>query len=307
MMTPDAPPRCPSFDHVRFAGDAPNPTCNRAPRPLPARAFPERRPTLPPDPAADDFVQWVLRRARIDPRPYRTDPLHRRLPACLRLLRAQSFDGAKTAIEQHPKRLGAALGTLLIGVTSFFRDWDVFDHLRHDVLPDVLKRTDRPRVWSAACSAGHELYSVAMLLADVDRLPGATLVGTDCRADALARAAAAAFPDADLARLPECFRLRHVRPSPTGPHLCDALRHALRWLHQDVLLAAPPPGRFDLILCRNLAIYLHADAAEDLWHRLARHLAPGGYLVVGKAEKVRLPGLVRTGPCTYRHTGVAPV
>ena len=91
--------------------------------------------------------------------------------------------GAKAA----PRR-ASAVSSLLIGVTEFFREPAVFDFLRTQVLPVLAGGNRRLRIWSAACSSGAELYSMAILLSETGLLERSYLLGTDCRGDAIERA-----------------------------------------------------------------------------------------------------------------------
>ena len=101
------------------------------------------------------------------------------------------------------------MNALVIGVSSFFRDPTVFVCIRDEVLPDLLRESPAPRIWSVGCSEGAELYSMAMLLAERGALENSDLLGTDCRADAIHRAAMGSFmPDSILA-VPEAMRSRY--------------------------------------------------------------------------------------------------
>src|SRR5262249_62227868 len=110
------------------------------------------------------------RPAGLAPRHYRTETLHRRLPACLRAVRARSLAHARRLLEDQPSLVATALGTLIIGVTSFFRDPGVFEQLRTQVLPGLLRGPGGLRVWCCGCSDGPEVYSLAVLLAECGRL-----------------------------------------------------------------------------------------------------------------------------------------
>jgi chemotaxis protein methyltransferase CheR len=264
-----------------------------APRPTPA---PLPRPEAIGD-ATTLFLRRILMQAGLNPLLYRTAPLVRRLPACLRALRVESCSAAERLFAAKPALIWKALESLLNGTTELFRDPDVFTQLEHDILPKLLQRPTRPRVWSAGCSDGAELFSVAMLLAKLGALDGCFLLGSDCRPEALERAKRAAY-----------LRGERVLPLATGGHwqelsdgriaISHELRRAVSWEQSD-LLASRPLGTWDLILCRNLAIYLEPVAAGLLWKRLADALAPGGFLIVGKAEKPRLPSLRRIAPSIY--------
>jgi chemotaxis methyl-accepting protein methylase len=255
-------------------------------------------PRLP----APEFPRWVLRRAGLRPECYREPSLARRLPACLRALRAASADDARQAIERSPELLSVALDALLIGVGGFFRDPEVFAHLVR-LLPQGSTPGSDTSVWSAACSDGAELVTVALLLAEEGRLRDALLLGTDARPRAIARARSGVHPARALQDVPEALRRRYFAPDAAGGRLVPDVRRSLSWRVSDVL-AAPTQGPWDAILCRNLAIYLEPAAAQGLWSRLHSALKPGGLLVVGKAEHPRgIPGLTRCAPCIYRNEG----
>jgi chemotaxis methyl-accepting protein methylase len=263
----------------------------------------------------DAFVAWIFLESRLSAWHYRPTSLRRRLPACLRALRVDDVTQARRLLRRHPQFVPIAVGALLLGVTGFFRDATVFDAIKRE-LPDLLRaagaESGRPvRVWSAGCSDGAELYSVAMLLADLNALHRCELLGTDCRQEAIATAAKGAFGESALYGIPAAMLDRYVSPdpapdAPTGAaklHRVDArLRGAVRWSQAD-LLAGAEPGPWDLVLCRNVAMYLQPIAAERLWRGIVSSLGPGGLLVLGKAERpcASVAGeLATVGPCMYR-------
>lgn len=259
----------------------------------------------PTEDAATLFLRRILTKAGLNPLLYRAMPLARRLPACLRALRVDTCAAAEQLLVTKPALVPKALESLLIGTTELFRDPPVFAQLEQDVLPKLLQRTSGPRIWSAGCSEGAELYSVAMLLAKLGGLNGSLLTGSDCRQEAIERAKQGVYLPSERA-LPVSAGA-HCRILSDGRiAVSPELREVVTWEQSD-LLASRSLGSWDLILCRNLAIYLEPVAAEVLWIRLAEALAPGGYLVVGKAEKPRVSSLRRIAPsiyckCTHLHT-----
>ena len=282
-----------------------------APPPPPAESgggAPRASGPEPLSPEAESFLRWLLARCGLDLRHYKPETLRRRLPPCLRALRARSVGHARSLLERHPQLAATALDALLIGVTSFYRDDTVFEHLRRDTLPDLLRRwrasaEKRPfRVWSAGCSDGAELYTVAMLLVELGSLlpPGVELVGTDCRPDALGRAATGAYEPAAVNGLPPLLLGRYFTFDGGRYHVQRALRATVQWRRANVL-AAPEPGPWDLVLCRNVAIYLEPEQAAAMWASLAGVLRPGGAVVAGKAERpLGVRALRCSAPCVYR-------
>lgn len=232
----------------------------------------------------DPLLEWVLRRAGLNPRVYRPRTLERRLASCRRQMGTSHVPVAQALVDHDPKRLAAALNSLLIGVTEFFRDQRVFEQLRHTVLPELMRTRLGLRVYAPGVSGGHELYSVAMLLADCGALARSELTGLDCRPDAIAWARAGIFSEEAIAGVPSAWRVRYFFPMWGGwqvrPELQDALRFEVGDLFRYTDIAL-----WDLILFRNVAIYFDPAHAARAWELLCGQLAPGGFLVTGKAEK----------------------
>jgi chemotaxis methyl-accepting protein methylase len=191
-------------------------------------------------------------------------------------------------------------------VTSFFRDAGVFATIAQVILPRI---TDKParerivaRVWSAGCSDGAELYSLAMLLAQRRVLDRCCLLGSDCRLEATRRAAEGRFPAPNAERdIPPALLATYFQPDSDNHYVArPCLRALIQWRTADVL-HVQEPGPWDLILCRNLAMYLRGEAAARLWRALEAGLRPGGFLVLGKAERPHgAATLSPIAPCVYR-------
>lgn len=257
------------------------------------------------EPEAKRFLESLLARAGVELACYRGAPLARRLQACLRSLRARSLSEAWERLVREPDQVAQAASTLLIGVTQFFREPAVFSYLDKAVLPKLSASGTGLRVWSAGCADGAELYSVAMLLAGHELLDGSTLLGTDCRLDAIRHAQRGWFDSTQLQSLDEGRRQTYFVPHQRGWQICGALRQAALWQQGDAL-AGPPAGQpsWDLILCRNVAIYLEPTAAARLWTVLVGSLRIGGILVVGKAERPQQQlSLLRSAPCVFEKRG----
>ncbi len=245
------------------------------------------------------LIEQVVGSISLEREQYRLTPLVRRIPACLRALRTDSIEAAISLLDRHPKLMPRALDALLIGTTGFFRDEAVFNALENTFVPALAAERWHPRVWSAACSDGSELYSAAMMFALCGVRGRGRFLGTDCRASVLEKARRGLCSDAALSGLREPYRSMFVAAGREGREISSELRSGIEWKAGDVL-RDEVQGEWDLIFCRNLAIYLHPEAAECLWAKLASALATGGILVVGKAEKPRVSCLRKAGPSIYR-------
>jgi chemotaxis protein methyltransferase CheR len=297
------------FEHVTFASAVPalrradsTAESKRVAGVIPPPTRPRGTPPAIEIPSRElDLLALVFRVAEIDLGCYRLQPLARRIQACLRALHASSPEHALEMLCRAPALVDTALDALLIGVSSFFRDAQVFAQLREAVIPELLATRRGIRVWSVGCSDGAELYSVAMILSDARALESSSLIGTDCRPSALLRARQGTF-HIGTDPLPCGTRGHLVELRGRTARVAPAIRRAVRFKRSNAL-SETLPGRFDLILCRNLTIYLARGAADALWARLAGALAPHGYLVAGKAEQAPIAGLVRVSRSLYRREG----
>jgi chemotaxis methyl-accepting protein methylase len=281
----------------------PNRGRNTAVNLTPPRPKPASEPNGPEDSLTPDeyeCIRWLFQRAGLNADRYRRESIKRRIPACLRSLRVDSLSNARIEIQRNHELLKTAISALLIGVTGFFRDPTVFDTIRQIVIPEILGQRQSPRIWSAACSDGCELYSVAMLLGEREGLQRSMMLGTDCRPDALARAKEGRYDAAFLRQVPGRFLDEYFHVD--GPHwqIHPYLRSMIQWRVGNIL-GAPEPGGWDLVLCRNIAIYLDSAASAALGDRISKCLRPGGFLVLGKAERLHGNlGLRVVAPCVYR-------
>ncbi len=237
------------------------------------------------------FLAWLFSKAGLDAGAYRSKGLERRLAACLRSLHASSTEAAQALLERDPELVPKAVDAVLIGVSGFFRDEAVFEYLRRAVLPELLRGRPGLRVFSAGCSGGQELYSIGLLLDELGALKDSYLLGVDCRPEAIALAKAGSFRLNELETVPPRFRDQYFLVQGARAGIALAQKPNFSWRVENVLENSPGSERlgdadpWDLILFRNLAIYLKPESALNLWRTLSRGLRPGGVLVTGKAER----------------------
>ena len=274
--------------HICFAGKTPARPQRPAVRKVGRTALADSRQvenlSYTPDEPLDEFIAWVLGCAGLDAATYRPQPLNRRLPACLRAMKVGSTRAAREALLRKPGLVAQDVSSLLIGGTEFFREPDAFDFLAARVLPAWAGGKHRPRIWSAACSSGAELYSMAIILSEAGLLEHSDLLGSDCRDDAIEHARRGLYDAAALKLVPGATRAKYFQPAGPQWRPAEALRRQTRWKTAD-LLAGVEHGPWDLIFWRNTAIYLNPSPAERIWRRLAAALAPQGLLIAGKAER----------------------
>jgi chemotaxis protein methyltransferase CheR len=182
---------------------------------------------------------------------------------------------------------------LLNNETYFFRDRAPFDLLSRHALPELARRREksrRLRIWSAGCSTGQEVYSLAMLFAeDPDSWRGWTIdiLGTDVSTGCVDRARAGAYSQFEVQRgLGIAQMIKWFEECPDGWRAVEPLRRPIRFQVHNLLEPPPHPGGFDIVLCRNVLLYLSADKRALAFERLASAMAEDGWLMLGAGETV---------------------
>lgn len=182
---------------------------------------------------------------------------------------------------------------LLNNETYFFRDRAPFDVLQRHALPELALRrhkSKRLRIWSAGCSTGQEVYSLAMLFAEEpDQWRGWTIdiVGTDVSNGCIDRARAGAYSQFEVQRgLGINQMIKWFEETGGGWRAVEGLRRSLRFQVHNILEPPPHPGGFDIILCRNVLLYLSPEKKLLSFERLAGAMAEDGWLMLGAGETV---------------------
>ena len=175
--------------------------------------------------------------------------------------------------------------------TSFFRDARMFAMLRQAIVPEIVSRRAAQRtinVWSAACSSGQEPHSVAMLLREFrPSLEGwkTTIVASDMSLEMLARARSGIYSQFEVNRgLPASLLVKYFAQDRATWAIRPDIRRMVDYREINLIQPWPALIPMDVVLLRNVLIYLDAETKRSILSRVARALAPGGYLILGGAE-----------------------
>ena len=182
---------------------------------------------------------------------------------------------------------------LLNNETYFFRDRAPFDMLQRHALPELAQRrakTKRLRIWSAGCSTGQEVYSLSMLFAEEpDKWRGWSIdiLGTDVSTSCIDKARNGAYTQFEVQRgLGINQMIKWFEESADGWRAVEALRKPVRFQVHNLLEPSPHPGDFDIVLCRNVLLYLSPEKKTLAFERLAGAMAEDGWLMLGAGETV---------------------
>jgi chemotaxis protein methyltransferase CheR len=194
---------------------------------------------------------------------------------------------------REPGLANQVVEALLNNETYFFRDRTPFDLLSRHALPLLARRreaTKRIRIWSAGCSTGQEAYSLAMLFAEAEadwRGWTIDILGTDVSSCVIDRARAGNYSQFEVQRgLAIGQTIKWFEEGEDGWRAVESIRRPVRFQVHNVLEAPPHPGQFDIVLCRNVLLYLCAEKRELAFERLASSIAEDGWLMLGAGETV---------------------
>jgi chemotaxis protein methyltransferase CheR len=262
--------------------------------------------SLPTRAGVDDFLvlcEGVRRLIGLDLTQYKRAQMERRVRSFVER-RGHGTDLAPYVglLRTRPDELEAFLDRVTINVSELWRHPDQWDVLRRHVLPE-LARGGRVRAWSAGSSYGAEAYTLAAVAAEAIPAARVEITGTDIDRRMIAKAREGAFSAADARGVPAAQLRRHFVQDGDRFLAAPELRRMVRFETGDLLRMRPPSGAYDLVLCRNTAIYFSEPVRDELHARLAGALRPGGVLLVGGTERVTQPGelgLTPIHPFTYR-------
>ena len=182
-----------------------------------------------------------------------------------------------------------AVDLLTTNETYFFREPKHFDYLANQVLPKKA-RSETYRIWSAACSSGEEVYTLAMLLAEELNGQAWEIFGSDLSSAVLHRACAGIYPMERGKGIPPELLKRYCwkgTNQEAGKFLIDeSLRKRTQFAQINLNEPLPDTGLFDVIFLRNVLIYFEQDKKQQIVARLLHKLRPGGYLFIGHSESL---------------------
>jgi two-component system CheB/CheR fusion protein len=247
------------------------------------------RPDEAADPSFEGLLSYLKESRAFDFTGYKRASLTRRVLHQMHHVGIDSFDDYHDYLQVHPDEFTALFNTILINVTSFFRDEDAWAYLATTALPTLLESVgDGPvRVWSAGCATGQEAYSLAITL--VEAMGAAAfrqrvkIYATDVDEEALTVARQAAYTEKELRGLPEGYLERYFEPVNERHAFRKDLRRNVIFGRNDMVQDAPI-SRIDLLACRNALMYFNAETQARIVSRLGFALKPDGVLFLGKAE-----------------------
>jgi two-component system, chemotaxis family, CheB/CheR fusion protein len=244
---------------------------------------------------------------------YRRSTVLRRIQRRMQIGQVERLDAYLQRLRADPEEVRALADDLLVTVTNFFRDAEVWQRIENDIIPAILagkRADDTVRVWSVGCATGEEAYSLAMVLmeraAQLDMPPRIQVFASDLHERSLQRAREGFYPGDIEADISEARLQRFFQKEDGGYRIRKEVREPVVFAQHD-LMGDPPFSGMDLIVCRNVLIYLQREVQRhviDLFHYA---LVPDGRLVLGTSETVDSAERFRLedkAACIYRKRNV---
>ena len=227
---------------------------------------------------------------------YKRSSLARRIRKRMSDIAIADYAEYRDLLETDAQEFRALFNTILINVTSFFRDADCWTYLQHEILPDLLAARspdEEIRVWSAGCASGEEPYSLAILFAEILGIEECgkrvKIYGTDVDEEALREARSGLYQAKSLEPLSAELRDRYFEFEGGRYAFRSDLRRRVIFGRHDITRDAPI-SRLDLLVCRNTLMYFNVEAQTQIIDRFHFALREGGHLFLGKAEMLLSDG-----------------
>ncbi|WP_055699223.1 MULTISPECIES: CheR family methyltransferase [Streptomyces] len=247
-------------------------------------------PDVEPDEELEELLGFLRDARGFDFTGYKRSSLGRRIHKRMADVEATTYADYRDRLETNAEEFGLLFNTILINVTSMFRDTDAWTFMEREVVPEVLAQAqpdEEIRVWSAGCSSGEEAYSLAIMFAEAlgeeEALHRVKIYGTDVDEEALRTARSGLYPAKVLERLEPELRDRYFEPNGTQFSFRSDLRRRVIFGRHDITRDAPI-SRLDLLVCRNTLMYFNVEAQTQIIDRFHFALREGGFLFLGKAE-----------------------
>lgn len=240
-------------------------------------------------PALQKIMNLLQKEEKLQMSKYKRETIIRRIHKRMILSHSKSFEEYLGFLNSNTKELHLLFQDFLIGVTTFFRDKEAFNTLEKELYNYLKNKPEgyELRLWSVACSSGEEVYSLAILIAkiseELDRSFSLQLFATDINNEALSVARKGWYSKESLSKLDPILKNKYFIEVDNGYQVIQSLRLQIVFTHHNIL-SDPPLINQDIIICRNLLIYIAAKVQKELLKLFHYSLKRDGILFLGSSE-----------------------
>jgi chemotaxis protein methyltransferase CheR len=217
---------------------------------------------------------------------YKASQTDRRILEFMKRYKYQTFDTFYSDLIKSEVLQKALWKKLTITVSEFFRDREQFEEFEKLIIPLLeLKREKGFKIWSAGCSRGYEIYTIALILHKYNLLSYATLKATDICEYTLQDGIKGTYKTNELETVPEEYRVYFKKTNDQTVQIIPEILNRVEFNKLD-LLKNPFDNQYDVIVCRNVLIYFTYEAKLSLYHKFYESLSPNGVFFVGISERI---------------------
>jgi two-component system, chemotaxis family, CheB/CheR fusion protein len=239
------------------------------------------------DPEFERLLEVIRDNRALDFTGYKRPSLMRRITKRMQQRGIDSFAAYRELLEKEPEEFSPLFDTILINVTSFFRDDLAWDYLVAEIVPKIVESGHDIRVWSTGCATGEEAYTAAMVFAEAlgedEFRRRVKIYATDIDDDALSVGRHARYTAKQVETVPAELRDKYFENGNAGYAFRQDLRRCVIFGRHDVI-QDPPISRIDLLISRNTLMYFTTETQEQILQNFHFALRDDGYLFLGKSE-----------------------
>lgn len=236
----------------------------------------------------EKFKEQVLKKTGLDLSLYKERQMKRRIESLIKRNHIDTYEDYYKLINTNKDSFDEFVNYLTINVSEFYRNSGQWKILQEEILPEMLKKKKRLKIWSAACSTGEEPYTLAMVLSNLMPLNQIKILAVDIDKEAINKAKMGVYSKKSIENVPAPIKSKYFREVASSFAISDEIKKCVEFKHMN-LLKDPYPKDCDLIVCRNVMIYFTEEAKDEMYHNFNKALVDGGVLFVGSTEQIILP------------------
>ena len=234
----------------------------------------------------EGFKKQIYSLTQIDLSAYKEQQMKRRIDSLINKHKIKTYKDYVAAIKADKNLFEEFVNYLTINVSEFYRNPEQWKVLENDILPTLMAKSKRLKIWSAACSTGDEPYSLVMMLSRHMPLSNIKIIATDIDKQVLAKAKEGLYNVKSLKTLPPDLMKKYVtKVNEYTYKVSDEVKKCVDF-KQHNLLKDPYPNDCDLIVCRNVLIYFTEEAKAEIYKKFNTSLKKDGILFVGSTEQI---------------------
>lgn len=245
---------------------------------------------IPENPELENLLEYIKRNRGFDFSGYKRTSLSRRIRKRMQSINVDNYSEYLDYLEVHPDEFVELFNTILINVTTFFRESAAWEYIADNIIPQIInnKQVNKPiRVWSAGCASGEETYTLAILLAEALGMEQYSrrvkIFATDVDMEALNYARYADYSSKEVDNISPALLNKYFEFTNNRFRVQKELRRGVIFGRHDLVQDAPI-SRIDLLVCRNTLMYFNSETQSKVLDRFHFALNSGGFLFLGKAE-----------------------